>query len=65
MTPRRPTTGRARHAMRAAHVAAIVTGAAVSLAAMGRPAEAVIAAAIAALLIIAALNWALRQEDNR
>jgi len=58
-------SGRARYAIRAAHAAAIVTGLAVGLAALGHPAAAVIAAAIAALLVILALNWALRQEDLR
>lgn len=57
--------GRARGAIRAVHAAAIVTGLAVGLAAMRRPAEAVLAGAVAGLLISLALLWALKQEDKR
>ncbi|MCA1199165.1 hypothetical protein K9B35_14400 [Sphingomonas sp. R647] len=56
---------KARRAIRAAHAATIVVGIAVALAALRRPAEAVIAAAIAAFLIILALLWQLKQEDKR
>lgn len=57
--------GRARAAIRSVHAAAMVTGLSVGLAALGRHAEAVIAAATAVLLISIALLWALKQEDRR
>ncbi|WP_439539499.1 hypothetical protein [Sphingomonas sp.] len=56
---------KARRAIRAVHAAAIVVGIAVALATFRRPAEAVIAGAVAAFLIILALLWQLTQENKR
>lgn len=56
---------KARRAIRAVHAAAIIVGIAVGLAGLRRPAEAVIAAGIAAFLVILAVHWLLKREDKR
>lgn len=56
---------KARRAIRAVHAAAWSGAAALPLAALGHPAAAIIAAAIAAFLIILALLWQLTQENKR
>ncbi|MCP3729286.1 hypothetical protein M9978_02495 [Sphingomonas sp. MG17] len=58
-------SSRTRHAVRATHAAAIAAGVAIALTLNGRLGPAIAVIAVAVALIIAALLWALKQEDRR